>query len=248
MINIVYKYLPPDRISILQDFKIRLSQPPILNDPYEYFQFFDVSPSSLADLVNDNAQNNEINLPQELISKIGELLNSSTNKALSQKIGLISFSRTELNLLMWAHYASNYTGFVIGFDSSSSFFSSSIEGLTNQLQNVIYTTKRKQFDLNHLHINDGILCTKPIEWSYEEEIRFIDSISEEENNSQKDNFGYPVVLRNFQKDMIIEIIIGLRSKQEKEILSLVHNNELQANIYKLQIEPDTYKLFKRKIS
>jgi len=49
-------------------------------------------------------------------------------KVLSEAFALLSLARSNSNIIMWSHYASQHTGFVIGLDSTSDFFSPGYEG------------------------------------------------------------------------------------------------------------------------
>lgn len=84
---------------LLKDGYIRASQLSALNDPFEatyckdalsdlcpYFELFD-SPNELIDYIDEN----------------------------KNKVGVISFTEAKDNLLMWAHYANEHKGAVIGF-------------------------------------------------------------------------------------------------------------------------------------
>ena len=49
------------------------------------------------------------------------------NQHYIDNIGLLSLSQNNNNPTMWAHYASNHTGFVIGFDPRHPFFDDDVE-------------------------------------------------------------------------------------------------------------------------
>jgi hypothetical protein len=249
MNNIIYKYFPPERISVIENLKIRISQPNSLNDPFENKIIFNFEDA----LVNDRKYFEEMKMDKiaqdKLKSAITSSLIESTNRSIGMKFGIMSFSRTDSSLLMWAHYAKDYTGFVIGFDTNSPFFNTKIKGLNQQLQNVIYTSKRKQFFLDKMGINEGMLCTKPIEWSYEEEIRFIDVIEEDPHNCEKDQKGFPIILRDIPKSAVKEIILGYKShiSMQSKIMQLVRENDMETKIFLSILDQENYLLVKKEV-
>lgn len=247
MSKIIYKYCPSGRLSMIRDLMIRISQPPILNDPFENLQRFDLKLKALSENSEGPAVSLHPGIKNQMLNTLALRLNQATNEAIGTRFGIISFSRTELSLLLWSHYAENYTGFVVGFDSSSLFFTSQIKNLSKQVQDVIYTSKRKEFILEKMAIPNGLLCSRPVEWAYEEEVRFIDSINEEEMKSPKDELGFPIVLRAIPRDTIKEIIVGPRSKLEPEILRIVEEKKLNVDVYRLTLDEESYRLGKQRI-
>lgn len=93
----LFKYVSnPD--FILEDGYIRATQLSALNDPFE--------------AIYDENRLNELSSYFEG-TETGEELTSYINKN-KEKIGIISFSESKDNLLMWSHYANNHKGALIG--------------------------------------------------------------------------------------------------------------------------------------
>ena len=78
---IVYKYLPPSRIDVLEDSRIRFTQPAALNDPFETFPCFLEYGPCLLDKVHQRstdrfgAQAAQKMLPQQQTLVVQTLLN-----------------------------------------------------------------------------------------------------------------------------------------------------------------------------
>ena len=90
--------------NIFSDGFIRLSQPSVLNDPFEAT----FCSRSLDELANHFDDTTAIDL------ELGEISFSEYIKIRMQSVGVISFSENKENLLMWAHYADEHKGLVIG--------------------------------------------------------------------------------------------------------------------------------------
>lgn len=130
--NELYKYVAGERIDILLNGQIRFSQPSAWNDPFELQPFYeDHKPKNpffelnrLGKLIKQIQESNEI--PKEEIEEYEQERKRITKEDIYSFIhkNIIGLSLTEDkdNLLMWAHYAANHSGFVIEFDTSHNFF------------------------------------------------------------------------------------------------------------------------------
>jgi Protein of unknown function (DUF2971) len=108
--------------------------------------------------------------------------------------GVLTLTEEPDNLLMWTHYAKDYTGFCIGFNRCHWFFSKSNDMYENHqgdkfqrdipiidretydiVQPVHYSTLRPQLDIfNSYYLN--AFSVKAVDWKYEKEWRMIRSI------------------------------------------------------------------------
>lgn len=131
----LYKYVSSERIDILLNKKIRFSQAKVLNDPFELRPFYkDHTEKNIflnfykfSQMVHEYKKNRKI--PNE--TEINELVKEKNRVTkyeiydfLNTKIVNLSLSENKENLLMWAHYADNHSGFVIELDTESDFFKS----------------------------------------------------------------------------------------------------------------------------
>jgi hypothetical protein len=92
---VLYKYLPPERIDILENMGLRFSPPSEFNDTFDTHYLVPRSQGSKG--------------------KIARLL-------LKNRLGILCLTERPDNHLMWVHYARNHTGFVLGFNAHASFF------------------------------------------------------------------------------------------------------------------------------
>lgn len=88
----LFKYLPPERVDVIQNLAIRFTQLLSLNDPFEH---------SL------------------MIGSHEYALNETES---SDEVKFISLSRNHANLLMWSHYAASHKGFCVGFKKNNPYF------------------------------------------------------------------------------------------------------------------------------
>lgn len=82
--------------------------------------------------------------------------------------GLVCFSRTWSNPLLWGHYAEKHTGIALGFDVPAALLSEVI--YTSQRVRIEVDPSTKAARLDEKLIN-RLLLTKFSDWRYEEELR-----------------------------------------------------------------------------
>ena len=127
--------------------------------------------------------------PNEFIAQIESGLQDTVNR-----IGVLSLSATNRNILLWSHYAAGHTGICLKFRATSStdFFGFS--------QPVKYFQNYPEIDLLNNSPDKQVqtfLLTKAIDWKYEEEWRIIDH---EKGPGDK----------KFPQAMLLEVIFGAR--------------------------------------
>jgi hypothetical protein len=127
-------------------------------------------------------------------SESQERFNDLIMFCLKNGFGILTLTEAPDNLLMWAHYAKNYTGFCIGFNSNNWFFSKSNDIYENHtgdkfqrdipiidrevydiVQPVYYSTLRPQLGIFTSYYLNALLV-KAVDWKYEKEWRMIRSI------------------------------------------------------------------------
>lgn len=152
---ILYKYLTVEgAIDLLQNRRIRVSLPNALNDPFEIIPGI-------------------ANLPSGYPDTRMASINTSFVDAISSVHGIVCFSKTPSNLLMWSHYTAGHTGVVLELGCTPN----------NDLIDVTYDTERPQLDYLKLPLDPArkhpidvitrCLTTKSDNWRYEEEVRCI---------------------------------------------------------------------------
>ncbi|NNB51406.1 DUF2971 domain-containing protein [Pseudomonas fragi] len=88
----LYKYLPPERVDVIESCRIRFTQLLSLNDPFEHCLL------------------------------IGRHEYALSEKESGDITRFVSLSRNNSNLLMWSHYADSHKGFCIGFTKNDNYF------------------------------------------------------------------------------------------------------------------------------
>jgi hypothetical protein len=118
----------------------------------------------------------------------------------AKSCGIISFSKDWHNPLMWGHYGDKHKGICLGFDIDDS-----------HIKEVTYFPERMpaEIDMKKKYgglteeIIENLLCTKYIDWKYENEVRVIVHLEE------KDPSGF--YFTDFKGNLELkEIILGPR--------------------------------------
>lgn len=254
----IHKYLPPERLDVLRDARIRFTQPNALNDPFELKPFFKTifNMETFRDNVLKKMEYRPIllekyeQMPHELralwtrdqfvkyaIDKIESnkdyfeaMFNSSMDEliaempALSKKfrsilhgqlgsgVGILSLSEDPTNDLMWAHYASNHSGFVITFDETNAFFHSERSNQDEffHLRKVSYIGKHLSFESFEEMVDDEneLFISKLDAWAYEREWRMLAPLMK---RVPEIDASEPIHLVPFPRAAVSGIIFGHKS-------------------------------------
>ena len=176
-----------------QDYEITLSQIKSCDFAEGLLSFRPFTEYSLSDLVNNEitvCSPRVMNDPYDtLLIKWGENIRLTKNgkkhvDALCKSFEsyrIRSFCRlkdkdgnqTVSNVLMWAHYAKNHTGFCVEYNFSDKFLITESRRVS-RFKEIIYHKREEPFNMNSPSINtDQALCTKLSDWAYENEVRLI---------------------------------------------------------------------------
>lgn len=267
----LYKYVTFERIDILRNGLIRLTQPGDFNDPFELHPSFDLMSradiAALPDAPETDASGRSMKIltPEALTRVFATLapglaqtinetpqdggtyaLNSNkiARSTLDSKYGILSLSETHDNLLMWAHYADNHRGFVIQFDETHSFFHGDeiVHGLP-RLAKVEYNNTRPVLSYSTLE-SSQIFFRKSPAWELEKEVRLIRPLSEAIKVSDKN--PYPIHLFEIPFEAITGIITGalMVPEQYAELMKLSAETPELEHIkrYSMQLCRDEYRL------
>ncbi|WP_084679877.1 DUF2971 domain-containing protein [Curvibacter lanceolatus] len=204
---ILYKYM--SNRSFLSNLMVRFTPPNELNDPRELAPRIHIkNPDQYADaIIARNFQPGYIRLllenptmtEAEALSRcraaskqifqkyrsndedISKMMFDIVTRTTNENIGIFSLTETNNNELMWAHYANSHTGFAVGFDTETNFFSrrSNDPKLCGELTNVFYSDKAPTvyFEPGVMEIPKNLFFTKTTKWSYEREWRLIRMLS-----------------------------------------------------------------------
>lgn len=117
---------------------------------------------------------------------------------------IYSLSTDPLNLLMWAHYAGNHSGFCLEFSTNNSLFGRAFQVKYIDELNLIDVTNDNRAAYSNA------LLSKTTPWSYELEYRVL---GESTNSVQ----GLPLVVENkmiFHPNLLKSVIFGARMEAE----------------------------------
>jgi hypothetical protein len=227
---------------LLQSWKEEQEKHSELNVTYEEFREYlkfkmDQAGSFVSDLLKGIASMDDPSFRCKTVHAL--------TQAMNQEIGILCLTEKLDNLLMWAHYASNHTGFVIEFNEKHPFFDRGSE--IGHLKKVRYSIARPEVtlldptlsDMEHIYhwIND-IFCVKSEHWDYEHEWRMIVALKNCQNviASQQDD----VYLFELPKSCITGIVLGCRiSTEHKErFLNVLRNDDDYRHVSLRQAEMD----------
>ena len=114
---------------------------------------------------------------------------------MSKRFGVLCFSLSWQNPLMWSHYADRHRGLALGFDIS-----------TNVIRKVKYIQERPAFRAVDEKLAQSFLYTKYAGWSYEEEARVWTTVQDPDPVSG-------LYFAEFSVDVLLrEVIVGHLSK------------------------------------
>ena len=266
--NVLYKYCDQAGIEILRTLELKLPYISQVNDPLECSPFF-YCPNDKAAMkeqwlrtFNRRSISPPADWEQTLDKQLkkGEIqikLKDGARESLedvNRKSCLLSVSKTARNTVMWAHYADNHKGIVIGIDFDN--ISPDINGILGILMNPVnYSKDRPRMNVllsenTHKEVLRKTVSTKSISWSYEEEFRtifFIDYLKGMERQglaNLKDFKGEKTWFLQLNPVSIREVIVGLYTDNslKSDIKKLIKHQDLQ-HIKILQAEEsETYTL------
>lgn len=273
MRRLLFKYLAPDRASVLQNGLIRFSQAAALNDPFE-----STAAVSTAALIEQLKSDADVEL-EKIVDEYGregldpadfDLIETARERAYYQirskltpgrfgrqvigmtstQIGILSLSKSSKSVLMWSHYALDHTGFVIGLNALDPFFfQPDGDGRLSEAQDVLYSSLRAEVDLDDPNRYRKLLCQKSIAWKYERETRLFRLLTAE-NQWGVDGKGIPLHLFSIPQAAICKIIFGANSSAalRSKIFHYTRLNKIVADIYQSKISHNSFRLIFDKIN
>lgn len=149
---------------------------------------------------------------QGLTEALCLLSNWTFPQAANSTLGVLSLTEDPTSLLMWAHYAQSHQGFVVQLSTSSRFFAlqTGVHEDFGKLHNVKYAQQRLEFDMASDESSNAIdmLCTKPIEWSYEKEWRLVRLLNSCDKRISRPPFD--ICLYQLPPDAVDAVFVGDR--------------------------------------
>jgi len=251
--ELIYKYLPPERLSFLQDGLLRMTQPSDLNDPLEFQTFCpridailkkteakiapcDVSAQTRFQGVSTGSGKRE---------KIREYFKHLLSAA-DRDVGIVAFSKRWKNSAMWTHYAKRHEGFCVGFDRNHPLLQySHLKMPGGSMHDVEYLPARREIDVvvqkDSLSFHD-IVFQKSDDWIYEKEVRIAYALTDyddKRNAPDESPTKLPLYLRRFQPEIIKEVMIGYNAKPDVCESVLEFAKAYQIPAFRMQISSST---------
>ncbi|BAW21306.1 MULTISPECIES: DUF2971 domain-containing protein [Pseudomonas] len=238
---ILYKYMSHTALAAVFKYStIRFTTPEFFNDPFD------------CAISGGNGASNEDD---------AGLSNILTAMHYRKRMGVLCLTRNPLNLLMWAHYADNHAGAVIGIDTELAGLECDKENLIPANSgSVVYTSVRpSSFGVKLPYefarprdstILEKIFLHKSVHWAYEEEVRVAREIfpeTSENTVSHRDN-SY--------KDFVIpskafrEVYLGSRFRTYPEndaTIQSIRNHFKDTVISKCNLSPTEWKVERKPI-
>jgi hypothetical protein len=227
----LYKYITIQSLKRILNGFIRFTQPGAFNDPFELLPELIIHKDNKDTSVNIsfNIHAERRNPPVGEVEIIGgdyfssDLTSRNIVKDLNNSIGIFCVSKTSDSLLMWSHYADQYTGAVVEFDGEHELFSGQID--------IQYRSERQKKDINSYFIEPvplSEICVKSLDWQYEREVRIIRKLSECVDSNDIDAKGFPVFVQTLPQECIKTITFGERTtvEHQREIYSLVKDTDI----------------------
>ena len=218
--GILYKYVTGKRalhcIPEVGDGTLRATQPAALNDPFECAVrtlYNPNEPRGASELANVLTKINERNPftaddVRRAMLKYGSLLTRTLfSEQVSTRFGIVSFTTNPYHPLMWSHYTTDGSGFVIGYDSEELRKLVSTGGC---LRKVVYGEEPPPITdpivLGSPQSNlPKLLSAKSSHWRYEDEWRLIVELNRTLDTGETDQNGQPMNLVHVPNDAVVSV-------------------------------------------
>lgn len=225
--TILYKYLPPERLHVLSDCRVRFSQRTAFRDDHELqpdYAIFGTASEIWRYAISTGFQLKRGGLSaSEMVAamagdprvqKIG-IESLQKNIKVRDEVGIFSLTETTDCNQMWSEYADQGRGFILGFSTTHPGFQQ-LKG-RGHLGKVSYSDEPIGSALGSLWNDDavGALFRKRMKYAFEREWRSIRMLSRLEHS------GGGVFLSAFDPASVCEIIIRPDCAVEANLVQLV---------------------------
>ena len=250
--SLLYKYVSAKRsltcLPEVGDGTLRATQPAALNDPFE---------CHISTLLMDARRGRRTETREEIETFARALTNINPRKQvdasnvgrarkrygslfvrtllaqqLSARFGIVSFSENPSHPLMWSHYTTDGSGFVIGYDSE--MLRELAENANGRLSKVLYQRdpaglgKYKEFK-NPDNIN-RLLAMKSDHWKYEKEWRLVVELNHTIGTGKVDSLDQSINLLRVPNETVRDVFYTERT-QTKHVRRLDQRLTSENNRY-----------------
>ena len=219
--DILYKYVTARRaltcIPEVGDGTLRATQPAALNDPFEcavtttYVMSDEAEENrELAKVLTEINESNPVS--EEDVHRArrehGSLFTRQLfTKQVSTRFGIVAFTKNPSHPLMWSHYTTDGSGFVIGYDAAEL---SKLTGPEGCLRIVDYGDQPPLImgpivlvsPKSNLPI---LLSRKSHHWSYEDEWRLVVELNRTIGTGETDQHGQPINLVQVPNEAVVSV-------------------------------------------
>ena len=135
---------------------------------------------------------------------------------LNANVGILSLTEVPDNAVMWAHYADNHRGMLLGFDQTHAFFNRrrSQSDEFYHLRRVVYSNVAPAASLLELD-GDAIFVAKGEQWAYEREWRMLAPLKDATRSVPIS--GDVVYLYAFPLDALSCVVLGASATSTLEV-------------------------------
>ena len=259
--EILYKYVTAQRaltcIPEVGDGTLRATQPAALNDPFE------CAVTTLYVMLDKAKENRELASVLTGINESKPVTEEDVHRArreygslftrqlfamqVSTRFGIVSFSANAHHPLLWSHYTSDGSGFVIGYEAAAL---SELAGPAGSLRRVVYNDRPPLITgpivLGSPESNlPGFLSMKSNHWSYEEEWRLIVELNRTIGTGEKGHHGLPINLVQVPNEAVVSVYFTERTtpgsvKLIRDRLADPNSRYQAENPRKLILSSDSY--------
>lgn len=172
MIESLYKFMP-FRESFFENFLLRASHFNSLNDSFEMEPSIEWWVDIFLELKHYRFGETKEEITSYIKSQNFYSPWRHLGTSLFKEHGIISFTETKENILMWSHYSENHTGIVIEFDIKHPFFNKKFKEKDKKYEG---TPQKVFYRKERLKTSNYLLepfFHKSLEWMYEQEYRML---------------------------------------------------------------------------
>lgn len=224
---ILYKYVPPERLHVVKDCRVRFSQRSVFEDDHELQPDYAIFGTAseiwrYALSIGFQLKRGGLSATEMVVAMAGNarmqkmaLESFQSSITIRDKLGIFCLTETGDSDQMWSEYASAGTGFVVGFATNHPGFEL-LKG-RGHLGKVSYSDEPIGSALGSLWNEDGVgaLFRKRMKYAFEREWRSIRLLE------RLDHVSDSVFVSNIDPASVCEIIIRSQCVVEKELRELV---------------------------
>lgn len=233
-----YREINENTFKILSNHQVWFANPSTFNDPFDCNIRVDMADDSSKIKNYYNKYNKEYKFDNNdnwiLLKKsnfkdisLGNKLVMDSVKRMVSKVGILSLSSKNDNILMWSHYSNDHKGICLEFDLLKG--KEAFRPIKKMKYKDEYGVLRYLDNPNR--VIEEIFLSKSIEWKYEDELRVISN---------------KVGLKSYNKDALSAIYFGCKTEEKDidKIIKIVNDNfpEDQVQFYRMILDDRRYNL------